>query len=314
MTNRMAANHPLAGPLLNELLQKLGQPSLSPDAESACAICSETYLSGEVPEFPVTLPCKHTMGSVCLMKWLSPLSAEGHNHCPYCRAPVFKEWHARDFNAEKTLPDNVRRLHRRRPAARIPRRRNANDAPGPVPRRHRAPEMLPYYPPDGASPRFIQVRERVNNMAEGRVLFGPYQYPPPNPFRRNATREPSNDAPTEGPSPPELHEHRRTTYQPYNLQHQTRNNTYRPGTPPGPARRNRPDNVYDDSTDDDLPNLSPQPGDSLRDRMLARAVVGGRLRSSTNPFAADEDNDRLRPAYKPGHGAGRQRRPRWWEE
>lgn len=311
----MAAEHPLPGPLLNELLQKLGQPALTPDADSTCAICLETYLSGGNPEFPVTLPCKHTIGSGCILKWLSPLSADGHNNCPYCRAAFFKEWHPRDFAAvEESLPPNVQRLHRRRPGVRIPRRRDPNDLPEPNPRRHRAPEFLPYYPPDGASPRFIQVRERVNNMAEGRILFGRYQYPPPNPFRHDNAQGNSNHSPPGSAETPEVHEHRTTTYQPYNLQHQTRHNTYRPGTPPRPARRNYPDHVHDDTTDEDTPTLSPGPGASLRERMLARPVVGGRLRSSTNEFAEEEHADRLRPAYRPEHGAGRQRRPRWWEE
>lgn len=294
----MATDHPLAGPLLNELLQKLGQPTLSPDADSTCAICSETYLSGENPEFPVTLPCKHTIGSGCILKWLSPLSGSGHNNCPYCRAAFFKDWQAHDFaTAEDPLPNNVQRLHRRRPAAvRVPRRRDANNPPEPNPRRHRAVEMLPYYPPDGASPRFIQVRERVNNMAEGRILFGHYQYPPPNPFRRDAVQEPTNNSPSVAARTPELHEHRRTTYQPYNLQHQTRHNTYRPGTPPRPVRRNPSGQAYDESTDEDLATISPQAGDSLRERMLARPVVGGRLRSSTNPFA--HESVRRRGAHR----------------
>lgn len=93
---QMDLEHPLAPLLLNELLKKTGQPALGED-QGSCTLCQETFLEGDSPEFPITLSCGHQFGSICILKWLSPLRNSGHNSCPYCRAPVFAEWNAKDF-------------------------------------------------------------------------------------------------------------------------------------------------------------------------------------------------------------------------
>lgn len=93
---QMDLEHPLAPLLLNELLKKTGQPALGGD-QGSCTLCQETFLEGDSPEFPITLSCGHQFGSICILKWLSPLRNSGHNSCPYCRAPIFAEWNAKDF-------------------------------------------------------------------------------------------------------------------------------------------------------------------------------------------------------------------------
>lgn len=80
--NNMSSVHPLAPLLINQFLESIGQPALGADEDTSCYICSETYLSGDTPEFPIALACGHKAGSICIMKWLSPLRNTGSNSCP----------------------------------------------------------------------------------------------------------------------------------------------------------------------------------------------------------------------------------------
>ena len=67
-----------------------------------CHICMEPYTTdgpteytedGEAldeskAEIPLRLPCKHILGSKCLLSWLSPLE---NSNCPYCRRSFLEE-------------------------------------------------------------------------------------------------------------------------------------------------------------------------------------------------------------------------------
>lgn len=87
--SKMVSEHPLTQLLLNEFLVNIGQPALGEDEETSCYLCSDTYLSGDSPEFPIALSCGHKAGSNCVMKWLSPLSNSGHNSCPQVSSFLF---------------------------------------------------------------------------------------------------------------------------------------------------------------------------------------------------------------------------------
>ena len=69
----------------------------SGEVHPECAICKNQYRlypandSGEKPEQPMMLPCKHIMGENCLQKWLSPGGGSG-NSCPICRRKLFPPW------------------------------------------------------------------------------------------------------------------------------------------------------------------------------------------------------------------------------
>ncbi|KAL9639278.1 MAG: hypothetical protein Q9164_001024 [Protoblastenia rupestris] len=58
------------------------------DDEAACSICQSAYDTGDEPEIPVTLPCGHEIGSVCISKWLHVPRRK--NGCPLCRKKFFK--------------------------------------------------------------------------------------------------------------------------------------------------------------------------------------------------------------------------------
>lgn len=84
--------------LLKEFLDGSRLPTLNDlRGELTCSICQQQYLTGENPEFPIKMGnCGHHVGSVCIMKWLSPLSPEGHNSC-WCRQSVFSKWDKRNY-------------------------------------------------------------------------------------------------------------------------------------------------------------------------------------------------------------------------
>ena len=52
-----------------------------------CLICMEPFLSNDA-EIPIKLPCKHVFGTACMLHWLSPLSGDGKNSCPFCRKQI----------------------------------------------------------------------------------------------------------------------------------------------------------------------------------------------------------------------------------
>ena len=51
-----------------------------------CSICTDPYLSGELPEIPLQLPCGHTFGKECLFQWMSQIGSATHTNCPVCRS------------------------------------------------------------------------------------------------------------------------------------------------------------------------------------------------------------------------------------
>lgn len=53
-----------------------------------CHICEEPYLSTENPEMAIKLACGHIVGATCLLRWLTPLSEQRQNSCPFCRRPL----------------------------------------------------------------------------------------------------------------------------------------------------------------------------------------------------------------------------------
>ena len=54
---------------------------------SQCSICREPYDTGDEPEIPLTLPCGHTFGSMCISNWLHVPGRV--NSCPACRKQLF---------------------------------------------------------------------------------------------------------------------------------------------------------------------------------------------------------------------------------
>ena len=68
--------------LLGQFLDKTRQPLMSElKDDMECHICYQPLLTGDYPEFAVKLNCGHLVGSVCILKWLKPLSREGRNSC-----------------------------------------------------------------------------------------------------------------------------------------------------------------------------------------------------------------------------------------
>ena len=61
----------------------------------ACCICGEDFNTGDEPEQPQTLPCKHTFGSACIQRWLQPL--QGTRSCPLCRTNPADFWDSGTF-------------------------------------------------------------------------------------------------------------------------------------------------------------------------------------------------------------------------
>ena len=53
-----------------------------------CHICEEPYLSTDNPEMAIKLACGHVVGATCLLRWLTPLSEQRQNSCPFCRRPL----------------------------------------------------------------------------------------------------------------------------------------------------------------------------------------------------------------------------------
>ena len=66
-----------------------------------CAICKEPYrdnrweLGGTLQQ-PVELPCRHLFGFQCLARWV--LSANFHNHCPFCGVQMINFSHTRTLD------------------------------------------------------------------------------------------------------------------------------------------------------------------------------------------------------------------------
>lgn len=61
-------------------------PTINRD-DTVCNICQEEYNQGSQPEIPLTLPCGHAFGSVCIAQWLH---VQNRNHgCPICRNMPF---------------------------------------------------------------------------------------------------------------------------------------------------------------------------------------------------------------------------------
>ncbi|MCJ1275958.1 hypothetical protein MMC21_003763 [Puttea exsequens] len=76
--------------LLKSLLDRTSQPLLGDlGSDLNCNICHEPYLSGEFPELPLRLACKHIVGTGCILRWLNPSDQACHNSCPVCREKIF---------------------------------------------------------------------------------------------------------------------------------------------------------------------------------------------------------------------------------
>ncbi|MDI1492558.1 MAG: hypothetical protein OHK93_003772 [Ramalina farinacea] len=56
-------------------------------ADTVCNICQESYNQGTQPEIPLTLPCGHAFGSVCIAQWLHVRKRD--HGCPICRNMPF---------------------------------------------------------------------------------------------------------------------------------------------------------------------------------------------------------------------------------
>ena len=111
---------------LEQVLNKTRQPLLSElDSDLKYHICHDPFLSGKEPEIPIKMPCGHTCGQSCILKWLSPLSKEGKNSCPMCHKAIIDDW---DRGFEDEVPERVGGTRVEAPATR-PRIR----VTGPVP-------------------------------------------------------------------------------------------------------------------------------------------------------------------------------------
>ena len=67
---------------------------VQPSGDQPCMICltqCDTLCpeTGSV-EWEIVLPCKHTVGSICIIKWLDP-SGAANNTCPMCRYVFFPQ-------------------------------------------------------------------------------------------------------------------------------------------------------------------------------------------------------------------------------
>ena len=78
--------------ILAELLNHTRQPMLSEVKDGQCDVCHEPWLTGQYPELPIKIPCGHIVGAGCILRWLSPLTANTKNSCPTCRAPILSLW------------------------------------------------------------------------------------------------------------------------------------------------------------------------------------------------------------------------------
>lgn len=106
----MASDEPQRMAILEDLLKKTSQPSFAELGHAVtCMICHEPYLSGDTPELPLKLSCGHVTGSHCLLRWMSPLSANGSNSCPLCRTPILETEH-NGVNANDTEEERVSRM------------------------------------------------------------------------------------------------------------------------------------------------------------------------------------------------------------
>lgn len=116
----MANANKTTASLLQEFMNKTSQPllcDLKDDME--CGICQLPFLSGESPEVPVMLPCRHLYGTSCILKWSSPLSLTGNNSCPQCRRPIFDKWDRDDFQGEPEPVEPFTRNGAARRSARV---------------------------------------------------------------------------------------------------------------------------------------------------------------------------------------------------
>ncbi|KAL9639279.1 MAG: hypothetical protein Q9164_001025 [Protoblastenia rupestris] len=98
---------------------------MEPDNRT-CFICLEQYLSGDSPEFPITLRCGHTIGAQCFWTWFAPWTRQHHGSCPICRANIVREW---ELVPGKVLygesPTRVCESHDSRHASTVPQMRQA---------------------------------------------------------------------------------------------------------------------------------------------------------------------------------------------
>ena len=58
-----------------------------PPEDKECIVCKEPFLSGNEPEFPIRLRCKHLIGAQCFFTWFAPWTSNYHGSCPH--------WYAR---------------------------------------------------------------------------------------------------------------------------------------------------------------------------------------------------------------------------
>ena len=91
------------------LLEGLISHFTIPDAEYLeddikCHVCLEPFLTGDSPELPIKLPCKHVVGSVCILRWLGPQKAQlREKNCPICRKAIYGVACASEWNALTSL-------------------------------------------------------------------------------------------------------------------------------------------------------------------------------------------------------------------
>ena len=85
-------------------LPAVPRDSLPPGSD--CLICLSEYPPTQ-DDYPVQLPCKHTVGKQCIKKWLSP-EGSGANHCPLCRReffPPLRKNHTNEDDADENYTD-----------------------------------------------------------------------------------------------------------------------------------------------------------------------------------------------------------------
>ncbi len=97
--------HPRAPAILEELLDRTRQPTLSELKDNwRCHVCHDPWMTGETPELPIKLACGHIVGAGCMMRWLNPLTVQGNNSCSICRAPILRSWNKNGFRAATAHP------------------------------------------------------------------------------------------------------------------------------------------------------------------------------------------------------------------
>lgn len=77
----------MAETFLSQLL--IDDNRVESEVNSQCCVCLERYgtlKEGGTTECEIRLPCKHTIGSICVWTWLK---TENHNTCPQCREVLF---------------------------------------------------------------------------------------------------------------------------------------------------------------------------------------------------------------------------------